>query len=284
MRTFDQIIFDELAAQRAVLLEGVGYLKVENIPAKLTGKNTISAPRNVVVYTPDLHAEAKNVINILESEGIDYQQARDQYYAWLAEARRDNILRIYSVGVLKDGIFMPTAELDTRLSPYQAAVVVKHKSMAWLWLIIIAAVLLLLFFGYRHWESADKGEASQTENIQTPQPAPAVAVDTTATTSPEIPADDQQVVGKAYNYPVPGRYYVVAGVFDIPENADKLIVKLKRQFPDMTFEKFDYPGARPDRTMVTIYSSTKHNEALNMRRELAWSYDLHEYWIYPPTN
>lgn len=281
MRTFDQIIFDELAARRPVMLEEVGYLKIDSVPAKVTGKNTVSAPRNVVAYTPDAHAEARNVINILESEGTDYQQARDQYYGWLAEARRDDAITIQGAGVLKDGIFTPTLELDKILNPNTQAVVVKRKSMAWLWIVILVALLLLIFFGYRSCNADKKKKPAQTENVQKPI-EPVMAPDTvsTAVQSEPQPADDS--AGNGLNYPLAGRYYVVAGVFDIPENADKLIAQLKRKFPDLTLEEFDYPGVRPGRTMVTVYSSTKQSETLNMRRQLAWGYDLHEYWIYPP--
>lgn len=282
MRTFDQIIFDELTAQRAVLLEDIGYLKIENIPARIADKNSVIAPRKVVVYTPETPAGARNVINILESEGVDYQQARDQYYAWLADARKDGALRIYSAGVLKDGIFMPTAELDKKLNPdFRAAVIVKRNSMAWLWIVVIIVLALLVFLGFHFCGSTDNTDGrQQTVTVQTQKPAVEAVPDTVSTAV--IPVDNGQ--GTGLNYPVPGRYYVVAGVFDIPENADRLINSLKRQFPDLTFEKFDYPGTRPDRTMVTVYSSTKHHETLNMRRELAWSYDLHDFWIYPPSN
>ena len=282
MRTFDQIIYDELAARRSVMLEEVGYLKIDSVPAKVTGKNTVSAPRNVVAYTPDAHTEARNVINILESEGVDYQQARDQYYGWLAEARKDDVVTIQGVGVLKDGIFTPTPELDKVLNPNSQAVTVKRKSSAWLWIIIIVVLLLLVFFGYRSCNSDKKEKQVQTENVQKPV-EPATIPDTVSTNvqSEAQPIEDQ-TAGKGLNYPLDGRYYVVAGVFDFPENADKLIEQLKRKFPDLTMEKFDYPGIRPGRTMVTVYSSTQPKETLNMRRQLAWSYDLHEYWIYPP--
>lgn len=283
MRTFDQIIFDELAARRPVMLEEVGYLKIDGVPAKVTNKNTVSAPRNVVAYTPDAQAEARNVINIFESEGTDYQQARDQYYAWLAEARRDDALTIQGAGVLKDGIFTLTPELDKILNPNSKAVVVKRKSTAWIWIIIIAALLLLIFFGYRSCNVDNEKKTAQTENARKPvEPAAVPDTVTAAVKSEPQPATDVTAAGNGPNYPLAGRYYVVAGVFDIPENADKLIAQLKRKFPDLTFEKFDYPGVRPGRTMVTVYSSTKQNETLNMRRQLAWSYDMHEYWIYPP--
>ena len=282
MRTCDQIIFDELAARRSVMLEEVGYLKIDSIPAKVTGNKTVSAPRNVVAYTPDMHAEARNVINILESEGIDYQQAREQYYGWLAEARKDNVITIQGAGVLKDDIFTPTPELEKILNPGSQAVVVKRKNTAWLWIVIIAALLVLIFFGYRSCNEDKKKKQAQTENVEKPA-EPVMAPDTVSTNvQPEQQPADGQTDGNGLNYPLDGRYYVVAGVFDFPENADKLIEQLKRKFPDLTMEKFDYPGIRPGRTMVTVYSSTNPTETLNMRRQLAWSYDLHEYLIYPP--
>lgn len=283
MRTFDQIIFDELAAQRPVMLEEVGYLNIDSLPAKITGKGSVSAPRKVVKYAPDAYPDARNVINILESEGVDYQQARDLYYGWLAEARTGDTLTVKGAGVLKAGAFAMSPELNGQLNPNaQPAAAVKNKSTAWLWIIVVIAILLSLFFLYRSCSSDTGTQPLPVETIELPAPTIAVPDSAALAAADSLKnAANTQVEGNGMNYPVPGRYYVVAGVFDIPENADNLIRILTPKFPDLTFEKFDYPGIRPGRTMVTIYSSTKYNETLNMRRELAWSYDLHEYWIYP---
>ncbi len=278
MRTYDQIIFGELADRRPVILEEVGYLKIENVPAKMEG-NSVSAPRNIVMYTSEANPEARNVINILESEGIDYQQARDRYYEWLWNARKEGVLAIEEAGELRDGVFTPTGELDKRLNPgRQETVVVKRKrGKAWLWILLVIALLLLLLFGYKRCGSCIFKPEQPIVAVQ--QPAAPAATDTTAR---PIPPQAVEHPEKSLNYPLPGRYYVVSGVFDIPENADKLIRQLKVKFPDLAFEKFDYPGSRPGRTMVSVFSSAKYSEALNMQRQLAWNYDLQEYWIYPP--
>lgn len=276
MKNIEQIIFDELAAQNPIFLEEVGYLHVENIPARMKGKNSVSAPRNVVIYTPDTpNTEIKNIINILEAEGTDYQQARDEYYAWLAEAFKDGTLTIAGAGILKNSVFSPTKELDKALNPNSQVVAVKRKNNTWLWILLILVLLAVLLFGYKRCseDAANKKQPVVTESPTPVEPEPEI------TAEPEPQQEEEPAAG--FNYPVPGRFYVVSGVFDIPSNADKQIAELKREFPDLTFEKFDYPEGRQGRTMVTVYSSTRRGEALDIRREMAWSYDFHDYWIYP---
>lgn len=294
MRTFDQIIFDELSAGRSVMLEEIGYLNIDARPAQVTRNNTIAAPRKVVVYTPDAISDARNAINILEAEGVDYQQARDQYYTWLAEARKDSKLTILNTGVLKDSIFTPSTELQKILNPNAAVeIAAKRGGNGWIWIVIVIILLLLLaFFLCRSCNGISKrmNEPNKVETAVQQQTPAEVVPDSAAVAQAKAreaelaeanaTANATQNTG-GMNYPAKGRYYIVAGVFDIPANADNLIKLLKPYFPDFTYEKFDYPGIRPGRTMVTVFSSTNYAETLNMRRQLAWNHDLYDYWIYP---
>lgn len=73
---------------------------------------------------------------------------------------------------------------------------------------------------------------------------------------------------------VSGRYYVVAGVFDDPANADKAAQAIAAREPSLRAEKYPYAG----KTMVTIFSSDNNAEAQNaVRRYSHLSKDL---WVY----
>lgn len=295
MNAYDQIIFDELVQHRPVHLNEVGYLKVETYPARIKDGRSISAPRNVVAFTSEPTENARNIVDILIEKGTDHQTAWNEYGEWLARSRKDDKLIIDGAGTVNNCIFIPTPELDKALNPNSpGTVAVKPRSKAWIWILIGIIVLGAIFFiGMHYCENEDgiwkcKKPAQTTTLSTTTMPEQPAADSTTANSS----AGESKVANDTVNisaalplselgFPVEGRHYVVGGVFDIPENADIYVNFIKRNFPELKPEKFSYPGTRTGRIMVTVYSSDKRSEVLDIRRQLAWSYDLHDYWLFP---
>lgn len=281
MRVYDRIIFDELVAGRPVLLNEVGYLEVVTKPAQMRSDRSVSAPRRMAVYTSNAPQNARNVVDILISTGVEDQSAWDQYNAWLAESRKDGAVVVEGVGrINRDYNFFPAGELEQALNPGGESVAVKPRSRGWIWIVVVVLLLLILLFlrfctdtFVPRTEVAPPVRTEITEPAPDPAPQPEVVPAETGSQSTD-PAS-------GLSYPIEGVHYVVAGVFDLPENADKYIASLKRTYPQLTPEKFAYPGIRPGRTMVTVFSSDRRGQALDLRRELAWTYDLHDFWLFP---
>lgn len=272
MKTIDQLIFDELVSRGSASLEGVGTLTVKTAPARMdNGK--ISAPHKTVAFDSSFAGESVSVMKLLE-KGTTSDKAKELYDTWLTKAKEGDSLSISGVGKLNGSDFTVAPELEKALNPASAEeVAAKPRRRGLLW-IIIAIILLLLLLGLYMCNRKGSGcglfSCKQPEVVVVPlpeKPEP-VAEPPKQPTEPAKPA-----------VPEKGKYYVVAGVFDIPSNADNYVESLKKRFPGMDIQKLPF---RDNRTMVTMFSSTDWNTALEQRRKLAReNYDeMYEIWIY----
>ena len=279
MRVYDQIIFDELTAGRPILLNEVGYLKVVTKAAELKNNKSVTAPRRIVVYDAEAPEGAHNVVDILAAQGTDIQAAWDQYNGWLAESRKEGELIIEGVGkVTAEYKFIPTKDFDKVMNPgAEENITVKPHSKAWIWIVVVVLLLLIVAF-LRFCTNTFAPRNEEPVIVEQPAPAPEPQP---VQQQPEKAPDPNVDPVTGLRYPLEGMHYVVGGVFDIPENADKYIEELKKTYPESMPEKFAYPGVRPGRTMVTVFASDKRSEALDVRRDYALTFFLQDFWLYP---
>lgn len=105
-----KIIRNTLLTHGAVLLPSVGTLYVVRKGSILVGKGRVAAPEYRIEYASN--REATSIVDaIAKCASIDEKGAEDIYMLWLDKARKDGVVEIFSVGVLKNKSFTANEEL-----------------------------------------------------------------------------------------------------------------------------------------------------------------------------
>lgn len=295
MKAIDKIIFNELASRKAVTLPGLGTLGVTRRTAQVDG-DQVKAPVNEVVFSTKEATDAPTVTALMESMGLDGDAARTAYGEWLDGVRTDNGFSIDGVGTMKEGRFTPSTELGQMLNPSRThktakpAPVVSAASAAAtpatahrqtpppadksrrgnqitniLLAIAIALILALACFcvmcksctfckddGAARDADAVYNEARGGEELTPAEPEPA----------PE--------------YVPSGDYHVIAGSFIYESNADELIARYRREFPDLRVEKLKTAAW----VMVSVWQGATAEEGAAANRELRKKLDNPGVWVY----
>lgn len=296
MNTIEKIIFDALAAGRGINLPGVGSLYVERQPAEFVSKKVLRPPHNKILFSTVPRAGCESVATY------------GDYGAWLEHAAQSKeVLEINGVGVLRSGLFYPSVELHDILNPVgmNFAPIKKKagfgkKFLVGVGVIVIAAVVILLVSvvdKYVVKKSLSDYESKSEERLYRDEIAgadargestiaPVVASDvevelsdagTEAAESGQVEdVIEQQLSDYAVNAtPAQSAYYLVAGVFSDPINADKLIATDPLKIGKGNYTKLPFKGGK---TLVSAYSSTDREAVERRRRELSGiNSDL---WVY----
>ncbi|MCC8019736.1 MAG: SPOR domain-containing protein [Rikenellaceae bacterium] len=305
MDEIGKIILNSLLSRRAVWLPAVGTFRTEYSPARDNGDGTVTPPATRVLFTDRQEEGAVPVTDLIGQEpGGDPPAVR--YDRWLARATERGPVVIEGIGVVSNGVFTPYESLTNALNPITPAgnptamkpVARKaHSSGKGLgrtekvWLVLIAIFILILAGGwtwYSKYHTAPTDRRAHnpavTDNLdQIPEQTGAVEDDAPVTEEvvviePDAPSAPSQARGAAVSGTAPAGFYVVGGVFSVPENADKYIRQMSAKFPDLDYRKhYPYQG---DKTVVTLFGSPDRAEANRQRRrieDLILEFDL---WLY----
>lgn len=251
-----RLVGNLLASGREVFLPGVGALFTERQGARRISKRWVQPPRRAVSFSSHERGTTLEA-SIARAAACDADTARQAYGRWLSRALVDGTLTIIGVGTLRNKHFTPTPEFDARLNPQgcEPVRIKPARRFDWvLWIGVAAIVGVLGFVGY-WWlcertvsmnpelgpartqavvpaapeeQSGAVGSEPVSEIPTTAEAAPAAApaeaagtpeaVEAAGTPAPvasaEVAADTERPT-----LLVPGRKYVVLGVFSTPANA-----------------------------------------------------------------
>lgn len=101
---------------------------------------------------------------------------------------------------------------------------------------------------------------------------PAEAASTAVAPATVTPAEQAAPVAPA----VARNYHLIAGSFILESSADELAARYRRQFPDLTVEKF----VTPSWVMVSVYQGETAADAAEANRRLADRLGNREMWVY----
>ncbi len=299
MNRVENIIFNELAAHRAVALPRIGTLRVVRHPARVVG-GVVTPPHNFVTYSLETDGDIPTVLDL----GAD----DNEYAAWLAGAMNEGVLRIDGVGTLILGEFTPCEELERALNPsiVQAAKcddivnwrpasptmvtptpprsgtedrstrydyytehflkgeqrrVVRTRNIV---LIIVAVLLVaawLMLFGWFHTPHRMEEVVVTHEVVSVPVPLPA-------------PEPVSEPVVETVAEP---EFHLIAGSFTDLEQAEKTAARYARRFPDLEVTTLENETGH---TLVSIFSGSTRREAYNKFYKLAERTGNWDMWVY----
>ncbi len=274
MNSVERVIFDVLARRGSVSLPGLGSLEVKRRKAHRVSDTTTIPAADVAVFSTA--EDGVSVVDLLNrNENMSMDDAWATYNAWIEESRDGGSLIIEGVGTVRDGHFEPTDHFHEMLNPEKSSSrsydddhhyddePKRRCGLWWLWLL-----LGLLVVGGAGWYFRDAIFCAK------PKVAPVVVqpvVDSLAADSLSL---STAVDFSAARLDVP-RYYVIAGAFLVPGNAEKRMTELRRDYGDLEVAKIQNPNGFE---MVAIFSSTDRTEAYRfMNRHL---YVCEWLWVY----
>ncbi len=314
MKAIDKIIFNELASRRAVVLPGLGTLGVARRTAQVDG-DQVKAPVNEVVFSKNEAADAPSVIALMESMGLSRETARTAYKEWHEGVLRDDGFGIAGVGMMNGGNFTLSTELGQMLNPRRTRQTAKPDTASvaapvpvpvpvpapapvpvqtaagrghttpppekkkqgnrLISILLIIALLLLLaiiclcvvnkgcsFCGNNGKELTDANAAYDK--------AHGVTESTPAAPLQEVVAPEPVASS------VSGNYHVIAGSFIYEANADQLIARYRREFPDLKVEKLITDAW----VMVSVWQGETAGDGAAANRELQRRLDNYGMWVY----
>lgn len=197
MNPISMLIFNALVRRQSINLPDIGSLKVIMRAPVIEKKSVLTPPVNLVIYAESEFPEFTSIVTLIaQSSNKDEAQAWEIYGRWLDVARTDGIVRIDSVGEIRDGRFLAAAELNEILNPVNPAPVKLPRQMEirqiLLWVvgavvaggaISIGAITLLNHNTYPYEEE---------EQITVTEAIPAIASDSTpkdTAIGPDAPFD-----------------------------------------------------------------------------------------------
>ncbi len=294
MDAINQLIFNELAQRRRVILPGLGTLSLEQrSPAWQEWSASYSPPRTRIVFTP-LEAEGPTLPELIARQSdIPLREVRPQYHAWLAEVKKgdgEGNLSIEGMGLLyrrPDGTYRvePTVALERLLNPAggdfarlplppfpteQSAYRYPRRSRSpiapgW-WIafgaVVLAAALVWCAFACG-WFDSLRERMSRKEEVILVVPAEPMVVE---------PLPEPEPVEEPVVEPVPEPYQLIVGTFTRIQNAEKLVAEEGGRAEIFT---------RADgRFMVSIggYATLAEAEAAKNR---VW-FQYPDAWVYEP--
>ena len=101
----NNIIYNTLVRERAILLPGIGILSVVRRSAAMASKESILPPTYVVEFSSQ--GVATSLVDIIAHEGkIEAPKAEEIYSRWLEKVRTESTLTIEGVGRLQHKSFV----------------------------------------------------------------------------------------------------------------------------------------------------------------------------------
>jgi hypothetical protein len=282
MRTIDQLIFDALVQRQNVVLAGLGTIEVKRRGARRISETQMEPPRNEVVFNPDEVEGSHSVVSLIMAEGgMREPEAVAVYGAWLEDALHpDGTVFINEVGEMGDGRFNASEELKKALNPTNEKIMSmetkKGTTPMWVWIVIAVLAALLIaagiFFGLNYSGFFKKQAVETVVTSTSPEADSLAAAETLAAESASQANNDTYANNGTSN----GRFHIIAGAFSVESNADNLVTRLRRDYPELTPRKMVNPSS--GYYMVSILSAPTLREASN-KMNLYWDINLN-LWVY----
>lgn len=242
-----RLVGNLLAGVGEVYLPGVGSLYTERQGAKRLSRRTVLPPCRTVAFTSQqqgvsLVDEIARVL--LESGEYEDPEAEAQavYGRWIERVHQVNLLTVEGVGELRFKNFVLDEAFDLRLNPQGHEPVRIHvqRRFDWPLWVGVAAILVAVVYGGREFLLLYPEETETVAVAEVPAapdslpvagapdaPAEIPTVELpktgepvqTADAVPETMPEQKYEVSETPMALLPGRHYVVLGVFSTPENA-----------------------------------------------------------------
>lgn len=277
------LIFNTLSARQGLSLPGIGDLYVETMPAVMEEAGVVTPPKYRVMLAGEGSMNLTSIVKLIATvQGMDEEQAKEQYTGWLAEACTEEGVVIASVGKIQDGVFVVASDLDRALNPgvsspvYLSGKVAAKRVILWIVSAIIVgiglSVVLIVWIESRSQiQVADRMLSEEvvavvdTAKVVKQSPVNDTVADTLSAMSAAPAAADTMQKATKPAASVQGRYKVIVGTYSTEANADKFIASAKKKDSTLHYEKLPRPNGR---VMVAAYASDSEQDALRMMREL----------------
>ncbi len=159
-----RLIGNLLAGEGAVYLPSVGSLHVVRRGARRISKRQVQPPGHETRFSQEVLGRALPEVIAGEIDG-DAARAQELYETWLAQSRSGEVLTIFGVGTLQNGLFRMEAEFDRRLNPQGSAPVQLKRLYRFDWALVcgLVAILAAVGFGGYHFLQHYADDAPQPE-------------------------------------------------------------------------------------------------------------------------
>ena len=118
MDPISTLIFNALVRRQSINLPGIGSLKVITRPPMMEKKGMITPPLNLVIYAETESPEFLNIVTLIaQNTNQDETQAQAIYNDWLTTVRHEEVIRIESVGEIREKRFYPAQGLNEIMNP-----------------------------------------------------------------------------------------------------------------------------------------------------------------------
>lgn len=309
MKAIEKIIFNELAARRAVVLPGVGTLAVKR-HAAAADHGKMKAPVNQVLFSAKEAVDAPTLLQLMERMGVAKNDAEQAYGQWLEGVRNaGDEIGIKGVGLLNGETFAPSHELEQILNPSRkgvqpqqapvpaspstsgpAAPVRRREDgggncLTNILLGIIAVLLLAIGGIYVHNSCRHGKQLSEAELMEsfikymTPAPNQELQAQMPPTSAQAVPVPVPTVSKDAKQTAEPAvkRFHVIVGSFATERGAETEATRYRRDYPQLTVEKVASPNGR---TLVSVFQGDTEREAYNAFYRIAAQIDNWDMWVF----
>ena len=142
----NNIIYNTLLNERAVLLPGVGVIAVVRKSAVMVSGKLVAPPSYVASFSSQ--GVAISVVDVIAREcSIDAVKAEDIYSRWLEKVHTESTLQIDGVGRLQHKSFVAEPEFIALFNVDNAPVVINRKKRGCVMGVFAAILLSLLLIG-----------------------------------------------------------------------------------------------------------------------------------------
>lgn len=303
MDPISTLIFNALVRRQSINLPGIGSLKVITRPPMMEKKGMITPPLNLVIYAETESPEFLNIVTLI-AQNTNQDEAQAIYNDWLTTVRHEEVIRIESVGEIREKRFYPAQGLNEIMNPIRPEPVKMPHQMGVrqivLWVIgavIIGgaisygAITLLNRSTYSYeedlteWdEPAPATSAAPSSELATDQPAATTdeatngpATTATPTPAPTAPSKPAISAPSAPSTVAAGQmgYYVVVGTYSSDANANKFIAQAKRIDNTLSYYKLPLGNGK-----IMIYTSVSATEqqAKRLKQQCAGSFP--DAWVF----
>lgn len=259
----NNLIYNTLIEQRAVLLPDVGTIYIRRVPASMKGKAEVCAPRLIIDFSSSM--EAASIVDIISTTaGVSLDDASDIYGRWLDKQRNDNTLTIDGVGTLRNKSFVAEQSLNNALNPNTGRHKLPKRRRLWPLFVVISLLLIaicgigayfILSGGVDERKLPDTPKANSasktttieksvtpsnsdtvtTPEVQEQQPSNQSAVET-ATLQQETIFEETNDASHPTQWHESDniRHWVVAGSYSTEKNADRAIANIEKRNADIS--------------------------------------------------
>lgn len=172
----NKLIFNALIDGYAIHIPNVGTLSIERVAAERVRGSRVASPSFRPLFTTECRGETlANVI--MSATAISSDDADDISRRWLSKVTSDGKVIIDGVGVIDNGIFIPSNQLTKTLEFSSKQIDITKVKKGSRLPIFIGIILLLIGFGvggylyYIYSENLVTGEVAQTPAVVEPHNA-----------------------------------------------------------------------------------------------------------------